>query len=91
MHIMGQSRDRQGILIKKTHTVCAYEQEEDSPTPQFRNKVQHDAFYGHLINKSVFAHKSIDQDYLDKYASTHPLKAKFQHIGLLKFTQFTCD
>jgi hypothetical protein len=37
------------------------------------------------------AHKSIDWDYLDQYASTCPLKAKFQHIGLLKFTQFTCD
>jgi hypothetical protein len=42
---------------QKAHTVCAYEQEEDSPTPQFWTKVQHDAFYGHLVNKSVFAHK----------------------------------
>jgi hypothetical protein len=76
---------------QKARSVYAYEQEEDSPTPQFRTNVQHDAFYGHLVNKSVFAHKSIDWDYLDKYASTRPLKAKFQHIGLLKFTQFTCD
>jgi hypothetical protein len=53
--------------------------------------VQYGAFYGHLVNKSVFAHKSIDWDYLDKYASTHPLNPKFQHIGSLKFTQFTCD
>jgi hypothetical protein len=92
-HTMGRSRDGPGILIKKARTVCAYEQEEDSLTPQFWTKVQHDAFYGHLINKSVFAHKSIDWDYLDKYASTRPLNAnfKFQHIGLLKFTQFTCD
>jgi hypothetical protein len=58
--------------------VCAYEQVKD-------------AFYGHLVNKSIFAHQSIDWDYLDKYASTCPLKAKFQHIVLLKFTQFTCD
>jgi hypothetical protein len=44
-----------------------------------------------LLKKSVFAHKSIDCDYLDQYASTRPVKAKFQHIGLLKFTKFTYD
>jgi hypothetical protein len=76
---------------QKACTVCAYEKEENSPTPQFQTKVQHDAFYGHLVKKSVFAHKSIDWNYLDQYASTHPLKVKFQHIGLLKFTQLTCD
>jgi hypothetical protein len=80
-----------GDSYQKARTVCAYEHEEGSPTPQFWTKVKHDAFYGHLVNKFIFAHKSIDCDYLDKYASTHPLKAKFQHIGLLKFTQFTCD
>jgi hypothetical protein len=80
-----------GDSYQKAHTVCAYEQEVDSLTPQFWTKVQHVTFYGHLVNKPVFAHKSIDWDYLDKYASTHPLKAKFQHIDLLKFTQFTCD
>jgi hypothetical protein len=74
-----------GDSYKKTHMVCSYEQKEDSLSPQFRTKVQHNAFYGHLINRSI------DWDYLDKYASTYPLKAKFQHIGLLKFTQFTCD
>jgi hypothetical protein len=41
------------ILIKKARMVCTYEQEEDSLTPQFRTKVQHDAFYGHLVNKYV--------------------------------------
>jgi hypothetical protein len=80
-----------GDSYQKARMVCDYEQEEDSLTPQFWTKVQHDAFYGHLGNKYVFARKSIDWDCLDKYASTHPLKAKFQHIGLLKFTQFTCD
>jgi hypothetical protein len=49
-----------GDSYQKAHTVCAYEQEEDSSTPQFQAKVQYDAFYSHLINKSVFAHKSID-------------------------------
>jgi hypothetical protein len=68
-------------------SLMSYEHEEDSPTQQFQTKVHHDAFYGHLVNKSVFAHKSIDWDYLDKYASD----AKFQHIGLFKFIQFSCD
>jgi hypothetical protein len=66
-----------GDSYQKAHTVYAYEQEEDSPTPQFWTKVQHVEFYGHLVNKPMFAHKSIDWDYLDKYASTRPLKAKF--------------
>jgi hypothetical protein len=48
-----------GDSYQKARTVCAYEKEEDSPTPQFRTKVQHDAFYGHLVKKSVFAHKSM--------------------------------
>jgi hypothetical protein len=39
----------------------------------------------------VFAHKSIDWNYLEKYASTRPLMTKFQHIGLLKFTHLICD
>jgi hypothetical protein len=71
--------------------VCAYEKEEDSPTTHFRTKMQHDAFYGHLVKKSVFAHKSIDWNYLEKFASTRPLMTKFQHIGSLKLTQLTCD
>jgi hypothetical protein len=73
-------------FLSKAHMVCAYEQVEDSSTLQFWTNVQHDAFYSRLVNKSVFAHKLIDWDYLDKYASTHPLKAKFQHNVLLKFT-----
>jgi hypothetical protein len=66
-----------GDSYQKARMVCAYEYEEDFSTPQFWTKVHHDAFYGHLVNKSIFAHKSIDWDYLDKYASTRPLKAKF--------------
>jgi hypothetical protein len=50
---------------QKAHTVCAYEKKKDSQTPQFRTKVQHDAFYGHLVRKSMFAHKSIDWNYLE--------------------------
>jgi hypothetical protein len=80
-----------GDSYQKARMVCAYEYEKNSPTPQFWTKVQHDAFYGHLLKKSVFAHKSIDRDYVDQYASTRTLKAKFQHVGLLKFTQFTSD
>jgi hypothetical protein len=76
---------------QKAHMVCSYEKEEDSPTLQFWTKVQHDTFYGHLVHKSVFAHKSIDWKYLATFASAYPLMAKFQHIGLLKFTQLTCD
>jgi hypothetical protein len=49
-----------GDSYQKACTVCTYEKEEDSPTLQFRIKVQNDAFYGHLVKKSVFAHKSID-------------------------------
>jgi hypothetical protein len=76
---------------QKARTVCAYEKEDDSPSPQFLTKVQHDALYGHLVKKSVFAHKSIDRNYIEKFASTRPLMEKFQHIGLLKFTELTCD
>jgi hypothetical protein len=76
---------------QKVRTVYAYEKEEDSPTPQFWTNIQYDAFYGHLVKKLVFAHKSIDWNYLEKFASTHPLMAKFQHIGLHKFTRLTCD
>jgi hypothetical protein len=63
---------------QNARTVCAYEYEDNSPTPQFWTNVQHNAFYGHLLKKSVFAHKSIDWDYLDQYASTRPLKVKNQ-------------
>jgi hypothetical protein len=80
-----------GDSYQKAHTICAYEKEEDFPTLQFQAKVQHDAFYGHLVKKYAFSHNSIDWNYLEKFASTHPLMAKFQHIGLLKFTQLTCD
>jgi hypothetical protein len=80
-----------GDSYQKARMVCAYEYEENSLTPQFWTKVQHNAFNGHLLKKSVFADKSIDWDYLDQFASTHPLRTKFQHIGLLQFTQFTCD
>jgi hypothetical protein len=80
-----------GESYQKSRTIFAYEYEGNSPSSQFLTKVQHDAFHGHLLKKSVFAHKSIDWDYLDQYASTYSLKPKFQHIGLLKFTQFTCD
>jgi hypothetical protein len=80
-----------GDSYQKPHTVCAYEKEKDSSTLQFWTMVQHDTFYGHLVKKSVFAHKSIDWNYFEKFVSTRPLMAKFQHNGLLKFTQLTCD
>jgi hypothetical protein len=46
-----------GKSYQQARMVCAYEHEEDSPTLQLWTKVQHDAFYGHLINKCVFVHK----------------------------------
>jgi hypothetical protein len=33
-----------------------------------------------ISSTSLFAHKSIDWDYLNIYASTHPLKTKFSTL-----------
>ncbi|GJN34215.1 hypothetical protein PR202_gb22861 [Eleusine coracana subsp. coracana] len=45
----------------------AYSQDPDSPTPQFYTRVQHDAFYGMLMDKTVFTHKYTDWSYLAQF------------------------
>jgi hypothetical protein len=53
--------------------------------------VQEEAFFGHLVNKTVFAHQTIDLNYMSSQPVMRDLIPMLQHIGLREFLTHRCD
>jgi hypothetical protein len=50
-----------------------YGLERNTNNLYFHTKVQEEAFYGHLVNKTVFAHQTIDLNYMSSQPIMHDL------------------
>ncbi|TVU50132.1 hypothetical protein EJB05_01489 [Eragrostis curvula] len=87
----GQKKAWTSTSYIQARRVNAYTLENDSPSPHFHTKVQHDAFFGHLLNKNVYEHRWIDWEFIDKYATINCLINKFRHIRLFEFVKHKCD
>lgn len=57
----------------------------------FHTQVQEDAFFGHLVNKTVFKHQTIDFVYMAQQPVMTEVVGKFEAIGLRRFLEHKCN
>jgi hypothetical protein len=57
----------------------------------FSTKVQQDAYFGHLVKKTVFKHQTIDLGYMRSHPIMTDLVDRFEEMGLANFLQHRCD
>jgi hypothetical protein len=68
-----------------------YALDRDTPVLFFHTQVQLDAFFGHLVDKTVFKHKYIDFGYMFEQPVMTDLVPCFEAIGLRNFLEHRCD
>ena len=56
----------------------------------FKTKVQKDAYFGHLVKKTVFKHQTIDLGYMRSQPVMSALVDRFEAMGLANFLQHRC-
>jgi hypothetical protein len=57
----------------------------------FHTQVQQDAFFGHMVKKTMFKHQTIDLGYMGSQPVMTDLVGKFENMGLSNFFQHRCD
>ena len=57
----------------------------------FRTEVQQDAFFGHIVKKTVIKHQTIDLTYMRSQPVMTELVDRFETMGLANFLQHRCD
>jgi len=57
----------------------------------FSTMVQQDAYFGHIVKKTVFKHQTIDLAYMRSQPIMSALVDRFEHMGLANFLQHRCD
>ena len=53
--------------------------------------VQQDAYFGHIVKKTVFKHQTIDLAYMRSQPVMSALVDRFENKGLADFLQHRCD
>ena len=53
--------------------------------------VQQDAYFGHIVKKTVFKHQTIDLAYMRSQPVVSALVDRFENKGLADFLQHKCD
>ena len=53
--------------------------------------VQQDAYFGHMVKKTVFKHQIIDLVYMRSQPVMSALVDRFENMGLANFLQHRCD
>ena len=57
----------------------------------FKNEVQKDAYFGHLVKKNVLKHQTIDLGYMRSQQVMSDPVDRFEQMGLANFLQHKCD
>ena len=57
----------------------------------FKTEVQKDAYFSHLVKKTVFKHQTIDLGYMRSQQVMSDLVDRFEQMGLANFLQHRCD
>ena len=63
----------------------------DTNIHYFSTKVQQDAYFGHIVKKTIFKHQTIDLAYMRSRPVMSALIDRFEHMGLANFLQHRCD
>ena len=71
--------------------VNQFHQPNDTNILYFTTQVQQDAFFGHMINKTVYIHQTIDLAYMRSHPVMTELVDRFDTMGLANFLQHRCD
>ena len=62
-------------------------EQSDSNILYFSTMVQQDAYFGHLIKKTIFKHQTIDLGYMRTQPVMSALVDRFEHMDLANFLQ----
>ena len=57
----------------------------------FRTEIQQDAYFGHLVKKTVFKHQTIELAYMRSQPVMTDLVDRFETMGLENFLHHRCD
>ena len=57
----------------------------------FHTQVQWDAYFGHMVKKTIFKHQTIDLGYMRSHPVMTELVDRFETMGLANFLQHKCD
>ena len=57
----------------------------------FKTEVQKDAYFGHLVKKTVFKHQTINLGYMRSQPVMTDLVDRFETMDLANFLQHRCD
>ena len=57
----------------------------------FKTEVQKDAYFGHLVKKTMFKHQTIDLGYMRSQQVVSDLVDRFEQMGLANLLQHRCD
>ena len=76
---------------RRARSPYQYGLDRDTNNLFFHTKVQEEAFYGHMLNKVVFRHQTIDFNYMADYVVLYELVEKFENLGLKAFLEHRCD
>jgi len=57
----------------------------------FSTMVQQDAYFGHLVKKTIFKHQTIDLGYMRSQPVMSALVDRFEAMGLANFLRHRCD
>ena len=77
--------------FSKARAPYAYDLENDTNNLYFHTKVQEDAFFGHLVDKNVFKHQTIDFGFMSSQPTMSDVVTMLQNTGLKAFLEKRCD
>jgi hypothetical protein len=72
-------------------SVNQYHTPRDTNVQYSTTQVQQDAFFGHMVKKTVFSHQTIDLAYMSNQAVMANLVARFENMGLSNFFRHRWD
>ena len=90
--LMGlQSRQWTTESYANARSVNQLHEPSDTNILYFSTMVQQDAYFGHLVKKTVFKHQTIDLGYMRSQPIMSALVDRFEAMGLANFLRHRCD
>jgi hypothetical protein len=85
------SRQWTAESYSQARSVNQYHQQNDTNNLYFTTQVQQDAYFGHMVKKTIYKHQTIDLAYMRSQPVMSELVDRFEHMGLANFLQHRCD
>ena len=85
------SRQWTAESYSNARSINQFHQQSDTNILYFNTQVQQDAYFGHMVKKTVFKHQTIDLAYMRSQPVMTELVDRFEQMGLVNFLQHRFD